>query len=164
MNATLRPDHLLLTADKLLERQGRGRPRQTDLRRAISTAYYAMFHALAGECAERFLGKSAQKKTKRAWVQAYRALNHGRVKDCVRPKAQDHPFRKFPDEIRAFGATFIDLQEKRILADYDPLMAPLRASEVRSAIAIARLAIQDFKTARVEDRAAFCVFVAISQR
>ena len=26
---------------------GRGRPRQAELRRAVSTAYYAMFHALA---------------------------------------------------------------------------------------------------------------------
>lgn len=34
----------------------RGRPRQADLRRAISAAYYALFHALCRCCADTLAG------------------------------------------------------------------------------------------------------------
>ncbi len=34
---------LILQANQLLS-QGRGRPNQADLRRAVSNAYYALFH------------------------------------------------------------------------------------------------------------------------
>lgn len=39
---------------------GRGRPRQAELRRAVSAAYYAMFHALARCCAEYARGSNAR--------------------------------------------------------------------------------------------------------
>jgi len=44
------PDHLLEQAHHLAKRE-RNRPRQASLRRAVSTAYYALFHLLISEAA-----------------------------------------------------------------------------------------------------------------
>ena len=53
--ATLNPDHLLDQAERLTTAPGSGPPRQADLRRAISTAYYAVFHAIATDAADQFV-------------------------------------------------------------------------------------------------------------
>ena len=51
-------DDLLDQADHLAAVES-GRPKQASLRRAVSAAYYALFHLLAGEASERFLGPSS---------------------------------------------------------------------------------------------------------
>ena len=53
---------------------------QARLRRAISTAYYAMFHALAKSNADALIGSTPQSRGLAAWSQVYRALEHGFVK------------------------------------------------------------------------------------
>ena len=55
----------------------RGRPRQAELRRAVSAAYYALFHSLALCCAERLAGSSRASRRDQSWIQTYRALEHG---------------------------------------------------------------------------------------
>ena len=60
-----------------------GRPRQSDLRRAVSTAYYALFHCLAICCANMLVGGPGASRSEAAWRQAYRALNHGAKKRCA---------------------------------------------------------------------------------
>ena len=64
----------------LLARAGSKRPRQSDLKRAISTAYYALHHALAREAADLLVGKGVSRSTD-AWVQVHRSLEHGFAKD-----------------------------------------------------------------------------------
>ena len=49
------------------------RPTQANLRRAVSTAYYAVFHSLARTTADLLLGR----KHDDAWHHMYRALEHG---------------------------------------------------------------------------------------
>jgi hypothetical protein len=49
------PESLLDTARKLLDLSER-RPSQTDLKRSLSTCYYAFFHALARNCADTLIG------------------------------------------------------------------------------------------------------------
>ncbi|MCU0912356.1 MAG: hypothetical protein MUE98_13765 [Rhodobacteraceae bacterium] len=161
MTNTLRPEALLRTARRLATPANRGRPLQSDLRRAVSTAYYAVFHALAAECADQTIGRLNRIKIKRAWAQAYRALDHGRVKAvCASSNSRvKGAYRRFPDAIRAFGDTFVALQTKRHAADYDPLSAPLSTTEVIAEIGTAERAILDFRAASVLDRRAFCVFV-----
>jgi hypothetical protein len=47
----IHPGELLDLADVLAGRRaGAGRPRTIELRRAISSAYYAIFHELVGQC------------------------------------------------------------------------------------------------------------------
>ena len=49
------PDHLLRIASDLAE-SNIGRSLRADLCRAVSTAYYAMFHCLVRTCADRLAG------------------------------------------------------------------------------------------------------------
>ena len=72
--------HLIDAARLLAGQTGqmapRGRPRQAMLKRAISTAYYAMFHALCHSNANALIGVSPGPPYPMAWTRAYRALDH----------------------------------------------------------------------------------------
>ena len=50
---------------------------QERLRRAVSTAYYAMFHFLANSNANALIGDPTNDNDAMAWNRAYRALEHG---------------------------------------------------------------------------------------
>lgn len=87
-----------------------GSPRQSDLKRAESTAYYAMFHAFCQNCADSFVGKSRAAENQNAWRQAYRAVNHGYAKFQCKNKSV---IGGFPAEIQDFANQFAESQEKR---------------------------------------------------
>jgi hypothetical protein len=54
----------------------------------VSTAYYAVFHALARICADRLIGSSTTASEGAAWGQVYRALEHGFARNaCEQAKA-----------------------------------------------------------------------------
>lgn len=48
-------DDLLEQASHLATRDRKGKPKQANLRRSVSSAYYALFHLLVGEAAARLL-------------------------------------------------------------------------------------------------------------
>lgn len=123
----MNPDHLLEQADQLLTRPDRGAPRQANKRRAISAAYYALFHALARLVANELIG-SAQRHTPR-YALIYRSLEHGRLKslcsDLLRPAlpAKYAPFTPqggFGADVARVAKAMVDLQDLRHRADYDP--------------------------------------------
>src|SRR5918912_2888967 len=77
--AILSPDHLFEQAERLVEPPPAGPPRQVDIRRAISAAYYGVFHAVLAAAAHHFVGK-----TKRATSQyglVYRSIEHKRLRE-----------------------------------------------------------------------------------
>ena len=154
-------DDLLNTADDLVSgAAGNRRPRQSNLRRAVSTAYYAMFHCLASCCANSFVGGPNADRSKPAWRQAYRALEHGLARSNCKNKSF---ISKFPREIENFANAFVALQEKRHLADYDP-SARFSKHEVRREIAAARAIIEGFQAVRAKHRRAFAVYVLFRTR
>jgi hypothetical protein len=65
-------EELIATARKLAKASPQ-KPRQADLKRAVSTAYYALFHALAKDAADMLVGVGPSRPDK-AWTQTYRAL------------------------------------------------------------------------------------------
>ena len=67
----------IATARRLADTSRPGRPRETDLRRAISTAYYAVFHCLAAYGADTLVGGPGSNRDLRAWNRMYRSLEHG---------------------------------------------------------------------------------------
>ena len=89
-------------------------PLQDSLRRAVSTAYYAMFHALASSNADCLVDTPHDPLTEHAWSRAYRGLNHSTAR---RNLLQDSGL--FSPQIRRFADAFSQLQEQRHLADYD---------------------------------------------
>ena len=113
----LNPHHLLEIAQRLAQGQSPGRPRETELRRAISTAYYALFHTLAICCANRLAGSTKASRSQSVWRQAYRALKHGQSKKrCMNQVVM----RQLPQAVQEFGVCFSAMQEERERADYDP--------------------------------------------
>ena len=114
------PRDLLRIAERLASGtlgEGRGRPRQAELRRAVSTAYYALFHTLAACCADLLIGSSSAVRRGPAWERAYRALSHGFARDQFRNTAR---MAQFPGPLLDFAEQFIFMQSEREKADYDP--------------------------------------------
>lgn len=112
----LRAPELLAAARRLLEAAPRRRD-SAQARRAVSTAYYAMFHCLAQVCADhlaRTRGVAPRPATRQL---VYRALQHGRAKrQCLNERIVS----AYPHGIRAFADGFAELQRQRHRADYDP--------------------------------------------
>lgn len=155
------PRDLIATARRTVG-TGPGAPKQSDLRRAVSTTYYAVFHCLARCCADTLVGKARASRSEPAWRQAYRALEHGHARSrCLRPV-----IRGFPPEIEAFADKFVDMQGKRHQADYDPHPpeGPWSKADVEDDIDTAQDAIARFEAAPLPDRRAFAVHVLLKNR
>ena len=147
----------LMEAARALTESGRGRPTQARLRRAVSTAYYAMFHCLAASAADLFIGRTRGP----AWHRAYRALEHGRARSACR---QGQTMPEFPVEVRNFARAFILLQIERQQADYALDTDAYQKSDVLGYIASAELAIGQFEQADIEARRGFAAHVLFRQR
>jgi uncharacterized protein (UPF0332 family) len=154
----LLPRDLLKTADDLIN-SANNKPRQANLLRATSTIYYALFYTLARCCADLLIGGSSSKRSKHAWKQTYRALEHGLSKKCCQ-----HPsIQKFPQEIQDFADMFVVMQEKRHRADYDPDEKAYKSS-VSVDLQSVKKVLLDFSDAPIEDRRAFAAFVIMKRR
>ena len=155
----MNPYSLLASGRDLVE-AGRGRPRQANLCRAVSTAYYSLFHCLASCCADTLVGGSGSDHSEPAWRQTYRALEHGTARQrCSRREV----IGRFPNEIQDFAKKFVEMQEKRHRADYDPEAAFSKAV-VSQDIDIVELRIKNFQRTPLKDRRAFAVYVLLSIR
>ncbi len=144
----------------------RGRPRETNLRRAVSTTYYALFHCLALCCADLLVGGAGSSRSQPAWRQAYRALQHGTARNrCERQSV----VTRFPVEIQDFANQFVRMQKKRHRADYDPYTlggsdTTFSKSNVLHEIAVTNNFIQRFHQAPRKDRRAFAIYVLLDLR
>lgn len=150
----MNPLDLIKTARNLLESTD-GKPRQSNLHRATSTAYYAMFHTLARCAADLLIGGPGSKRSALAWQQVYRALEHGAAKNAC---LMSDKLALFPKKIQDFANVFVAMQEKRHKADYDP-KAKTRKSEVSTDIDVVEGVIEDFESVSIKDRRAFAAFV-----
>ena len=151
---------LIAAARDLAEAGDRGRPRQANLRRAVSTAYYAMFHCLAVCCADMLVGGVGAERSEPAWRQVYRALEHGAARQrCNRTAI----IQKFPVEIREFADRFAGMQQRRHRADYDP-EADYDKGDVLQDITDVAEAIAKFQRVPVKDRRAFAVYLLLPLR
>lgn len=155
-----RPLDYIRTARRLVRSGSATRPRQSDLKRALSTAYYAMFHALCWNCADCLIGGSNSARSAQAWRQAYRAVEHRFAKNqCSNSKVMS----KFPKDIEDFASQFKTLQEKRHEADYDPF-SRFTLTDVTTGIDTAELAIRRFQRSRIKDRRAFAAWTTMKNR
>jgi uncharacterized protein (UPF0332 family) len=82
-------------------------------RRAVSTAYYAVFHAVAKLCADRLTFPTP--RTDADYERVYRALEHGPMK-----QAFAQPRLKENELLRKIGVGVTRLQAERFKADYLP--------------------------------------------
>ena len=77
----------------------------------------ALFHCLATSNANMLVGCPSAHRSQPAWRQAYRALQHGTARQRCERQGM---IIKFPYEIQDFAERFVDMQQKRHEADYDP--------------------------------------------
>ena len=103
------------------------KPKQANLRRAISSAYYALFHMLVDEACRIQIGSHHNQAPYRQVLG--RAFVHGAMKEACKSfgggtlkkgvaKGLPGSFA-IPAEIRELAETFVELQERRHVADYD---------------------------------------------
>jgi hypothetical protein len=150
-------DHLL----DLARRLGAGttkRPRQTDLRRAVSSAYYALFHALALNNANRLVGST--KRGSQAWLRVYRALEHIKAKDELRRTE----LRLVSPNVDTFASLFVYLQNVRHKADYDPSPFDMNKQQVLSLITQTQSAILGLDALPADTRTQLAVIVLLKAR
>ena len=106
------------------------------------------------------VGGEGAAKSKYAWAQTYRALEHGlALQACKNGKV----IPKFPSAIQDFANAFVSMQDKRHLADYDP-HARFIKSEVLADIAGVKKVIADFEAMDRKDRRAFCAYILFKTR
>ena len=145
--------HGLIQAARDLVESGDGRLTQARLRRAVSSAYFAMFHALAATGADLVVGERNS-----AWHLVHRALEHGRARSAC----QQRRLRgEFPADIRAFAGAFVTLQIERQRADYMLDIEDYEVSDVLERIACAEQAIARFERAGEHSRRRFIVPVLL---
>jgi len=113
----------LISSARLLINSDKGKPSQVNLRRSLSSAYYAMFHCLARTSADLLVGGPSAEKSKHAWQQVYRAVEHSATKNACKDKI----IRDFPKPIEDFANTFVTMQTKRHSADYDPFFTLVKS-------------------------------------
>lgn len=126
---------LLDIADMLCGSRGPLHREQAALRRAVSTAYYALFHALCTDCADGLVGWSQTALV----ATVYRNLDHA----PARRKLLGPEAAAISPDLRKIGAHFATLQDRRHLADYAPPSkdAMLKRQDVLVTIGEARAAI-----------------------
>lgn len=142
---------LLAQARHLLRKEPR-RPKQASLRRAVSAAYYALFHLLVYESSKSLVSGAAYRRlralTARAFEhgtmkQASRAFSSGGLPSTLQPILPGGA----PPEIRRIAGVFVDLQYARHSADYD-VARKLTRQEVEALIDQVEQAFQAWQTVR----------------
>jgi hypothetical protein len=137
-----------------------------DLRRAISSAYYGLFHFTLTSLADEFVGVT-ERATSR-YVLVYRSIDHRTLREvCSEVQKPNPPQRYAPyfpsngfgPNIQAFATVAVELQE----ADYNP-QPRFRTSDAKLAIATARSAVRRFQRAHVERRKAFLTLLLCPPR
>jgi uncharacterized protein (UPF0332 family) len=151
------PKDLVTQAEHLVKLSPR-KPKQANLRRAVSASYYAIFHALCWSNANVLAGTGGN-KPHRAWLQAYRAVDHGQAKSRCKEAAS----KGFPHSVQAFADAFVTLQEQRHRADYSPDQHFTKREAV-GMISLARSAVKAISTAPGKDRRAFALHVLLPYR
>src|SRR3954453_11589503 len=103
------------------------RPKQASLRRAVSAAYYSLFHLLADQVGRRLMGSRHEQAGYRHVLG--RALSHSAMKAACASFAGGTlkatvakglpPTFHIPAAIQRLAELFVALQQRRHLADYD---------------------------------------------
>jgi len=144
-------DDLLALAKKMVNYQ-KSDLSDVRVRRAISTAYYAIFHLLTESGAAKLANHPGTR------LLAGRAFNHGDMQKTAKafksgagglPDVLKIPFGGavplVPTELVRVASAFVELQDARHVADYDPSRTYTRAV-ARAMVAKVGRAFTDWKT------------------
>jgi hypothetical protein len=140
-------DDLLEQAYHLANRDSEA-PSQANLRRSVSTAYYALFHLLIEDA----VGKWSVERQRSA---IGRTFEHKVMKTACQDFLKDFYTAGKPESLvrlKEVAKTFSVLQEDRNLADYDISLQWLRSDAITE-IDLASRAFEHWRAIRLEDAA-----------
>jgi hypothetical protein len=159
---------LLSQADFLLKRS-EGKPRQADLRRSVSAAYYALFHFIVDVSSSailsaRFAGLKAEIRRTIAHVDLKKACVQLRSEEFNKAGILGRVWTERPSaEIRILANAVVDLQKLRHTADYD-LSKPLAKIEAQAAVDRSRAALNSWASVSPDERINFSIFLLFHDR
>lgn len=145
---------LLEQADQLAKLDPK-RPKQANLRRAVSATYYAMFHLLASEASALYaleFGMAARINrtfTHAEMRKASSMIANDKLPRSLQPAAGGY---STPTDLKAVTAAFVTLQQARHEADYD-LARTFRRQEALNYVGTARQALEAWDRVRNTDDA-----------
>jgi hypothetical protein len=125
-----------------------GEPKQASLRRAVSTAYYALFHLLIDEA----VGNWAVARQRSILA---RTFEHGRMKGVCNDQIKLFYSSGQPHsgtQLNNVARTFVSLQEERHTADYDNAFVWSRMDAI-AVIDLVSVAFRDWPEIRRQDAA-----------
>lgn len=143
---------LLEQANHLAAREPK-RPKQASLRRATSTAYYALFHFLVDEATRYLVGGGAQRERLRSHVA--RSFEHRQMKDAAQKFLRgSHPWAlqrdALPREVFEIANAFVSLQQERHDADYNRERTFYK-TEAQALIRVARSTMAEWRRVRTKE-------------
>lgn len=122
------PEGFLIAATKMLDLAGRDEPLPQGCadalrRRAVSTAYYGLFHAACRAISDRLTAGLETEEAGNLPVRAFRTLEHSRFKAVARRLSKEATPADSDTEmqlLQEFCLMAVELQALRHRADYDP--------------------------------------------
>lgn len=148
--------YLLHAAESLLSHN----PRSSAFRRrAVSTAYYAVFHALSKACADTLLASASHGRDSDEYAKVYRALDHGPLRQVFEGAVKkDRRFERIAN-------LAVSLQSERFKADYSPPVAGVFSrAQVEQLIEQARQAVREIEALNADDRATLAAHLLFKKR
>jgi hypothetical protein len=146
----MKPEAFIASARKLLS----GQPSPVDLRRAVSTSYYGIFHHVSQWI---FAGIP----TNGSWLSVYRGLEHKKL--IVKCGEAQHANWGFSRDILTYANAVISSQKERIAADYDPTVS-ISANDALHLVDTVEQAIMLFDAAPSLEQRKFVMFIFIVPR
>ena len=130
---------------------GRGRPRTIDLRRAVSTAYYAVFPNLGQHAAMRLIGDgwSQQHSSVARWITHTELAQLANAANGIGNQALRSALNPVDPRLADLAQIFLDLQVARHDADYNDLFdvnreqAVLAADSAKKAVDLANVLFKE---------------------
>lgn len=121
---------------------GPGRPRTIELRRAVSTAYYAVFHKLGQHAAMRLIGDgwTSRHSAVARWIAHADLAKLADASNGLGNSALQAAMQPVDPRLSDLSQRFVDLQVARHDADYNDLFNITR-EEARLAVGSARRAV-----------------------
>ncbi len=148
--------NMLELADELARARGTPNHRKAAMRRAVSTAYYAVFHALCFVCASALVGWSQSENVD----PIYRSVEHGFAKK----RLASRDAVSIGVEVVQIGASFTALQDRRHSADYASPGLPVSPSATIETVELARQTVAAVEALDERQRLRLAILLIARQR
>jgi hypothetical protein len=148
-------ERLLALAEELADDSGKS---LTLRRRAVSTAYYAVFHALAKLCANELVGARTDVRSQE-YIRVYRSLEHGTLKTAFNAA----PLNRVA-LLQRIGSSVVELQSERIRSDYLPPQSLYTRDQCRDLVESAKSAVGAIAALSQSDRRSLVVSLLFKNR